>query len=55
MTRQAELMKLRRQLEELRRDRPDVYDLLLDVMALPADDYAEFMRQAMPILKKYMN
>lgn len=55
MTRQAELLKLQRQLEQLRRDRPDVYDLIADALALPADKYDEFMRQVMPILKKYMN
>ena len=55
MTAQAEQMKIQRQLEELRRTRPEVYDLIMDAAALPADKYAEFMRQAMPILKKYMN
>ena len=55
MTRQAELVKLQRQLEELRRTRPDVYDLILDAAALSPEQYDEFMRQAMPILRKYMN
>ena len=55
MTRQAELVKLQRQLEELRRTRPDVYDLIMDAAALSPEQYDEFMRQAMPILRKYMN
>ncbi len=55
MTQQAELLKIRRQLEELRRTRPQVYDVIIDALALPPDKYAEFMRQVMPILKKYMN
>ena len=55
MTQQAELLKIGRQLEELRRTRPQVYDLIRDAATLPADKYAEFMRQVMPILKKYMN
>lgn len=55
MTKQAEIARLRRQLEEIRRTRPDVYDLIVDALSLPADEYNEFMRQAMPILKKYMN
>ena len=55
MTRQAEQMKIARQLEDLRRTRPDVYDLIVDALALPPAQYEEFMRQAMPILRKYMN
>ena len=55
MTRQAELVKLQRQLEELRRTRPDVYNLIIDAAALSPEQYDEFMRQAMPILRKYMN
>ena len=55
MTQQAELLKIGRQLEELRRTRPQVYDLIIDALELPEDKYQEFMRQVMPILKKYMN
>lgn len=55
MTQQAELLKMQRQLEELRRTRPDVYNLIRDALALEPAQYEEFMRQAMPILKKYMN
>ena len=55
MTRQAELLKMQRQLEELRRTRPDVYDLITDALTLSPEQYDEFMRQAMPILRKYMN
>ena len=55
MTKQAEQMKIARQLEDLRRTRPDVYDLIVDALALPPAQYEEFMRQAMPILRKYMN
>jgi hypothetical protein len=55
MTEAGELLKLRRQLEELQRTRPEVYDLIRDALALPPAEYEEFMRQAMPILKKYMN
>lgn len=55
MTEAGEILKLRRQLEEIRRTRPDVYDLIRDALALDPAQYEEFMRQAMPILKKYMN
>ena len=55
MTEAGELLKLRRQLEEIRRTRPDVYDLIRDALALSPAEYEEFMRQAMPILRKYMN
>lgn len=52
MTEAGEILKLRRQLEEIRRTRPDVYDLIRDALALSPAEYEEFMRQAMPILKK---
>ncbi len=55
MYNRAELVKLQRQLEEVRRTRPDVYDLIRNAVTLPADKYDKFMRQAMPILRKYMN
>ena len=55
MTEQAEQMKIQRQLQELRRTRPDVYNLIVDALALDSAQYEEFMRQAMPILRKYMN
>lgn len=55
MTRQAELLKIQHQLEDLRRTRPEVYDVIVDALELPEDKYQEFMRQVMPILRKYMN
>ncbi len=51
----AEARKILRQLEELRRKKPEVYQLLQDAAALPEDKYTLFMQQVMPILKKYMN
>lgn len=55
MTRQAELMKIQHQLEDLRRIRPEAYDVIASVLDLPQAQQEEFMRQAMPILRKYMN
>ena len=51
----AEARKILRQLEELRRKKPEVYQLLQDAVELPEDKYTLFMQQVMPILKKYMN
>ena len=55
LTMDAEARKILRQLEELRRKKPEVYQLLQDAAALPEDKYTLFMQQVMPILKKYMN
>ena len=55
MTEQAEDLRIKRQLEELKRHRPRLYDLIRDVMELEPAEYEEFMRQAMPIIRKYLN
>ena len=55
LTMDAETMKTIRQLEDLRRKKPEVFQLLQDAAALPEDKFEVFMQQAMPILKKYMN
>ena len=48
-----------KQLEEIRRRRPDVYDLIMIVwenaMSLPEDKRAEFVREATPILMKHIH
>lgn len=55
VTRQAELDKITRQLNNLRRKRPAAYKLIMDVLALPQTQQEEYMRQIMPILKNYMS
>lgn len=55
MDSKSEIYKIGRQLEQLRRERPDVYELILDVAQLPDDKYKEFMKQAMPLFRKYLN
>ena len=55
MTDAAQVMRIYNQLQEIRRKRPDVYDLIEKALDLPEDEYAEFMTQAMPILRKGLN
>lgn len=55
MTGKAQAIRIAKQLQEIRRTRPDVYKLITGALALSPAEYEEFMRQAMPILKKYMN
>ena len=55
MTQQAELLKTMRQLQDLKRTRPEIYNVIVEALELPQAEYEEFIRQTMPILKKYMN
>ena len=55
MTDKAQVMRIYNKLQEVRRTRPDVYDLIVKALDLPDDKYAEFMTQAMPILRKGLN
>ena len=55
MTDKAQAIRIAKQLQEIRRTRPDVYDLIEKALDLPDDKYAEFMTQAMPILRKGLN
>ena len=55
MTDTREDVKIKRQLEELKRKRPEVFDLIIEASLLPEDKYEEFMKQVSPILKKYLN
>lgn len=54
-----ERMELIDQIEQIRQERPDVYDLLMDVwneaMTLPENKQAEFVKNATPILMKYIH
>lgn len=54
-----EIMELCQQIEQIRQERPDVYDLLMDVwneaMTLPENKQADFVKNATPILMKYIH
>lgn len=56
---EKERAALLEQLEHIRRTRPDVYDLLTEVMeealTLPEDKRADFIKKATPILMKYIH
>lgn len=49
---------LLKQLEQIKRQRPDVYDQIMVVwgkcQSLPENKQAEFLREATPILLKYI-
>lgn len=53
-----ERAKVLKQLEQIKRQRPDVYDLITDVwesaMSLPENKQADFVREATPILMKHI-
>lgn len=55
MTDTAEIRKMQRELCRLQRERPDVYNVVKELLAMPEEQAAEVMRQAMPIIKKGMN
>lgn len=55
MTDRAQAMRIYNQLQEIRRTRPDIYDLFIKLLDLPEDKQAEFMVEAMPILRHGLN
>lgn len=55
MTDKAQVMRIYNQLMELKRVRPDVYELWERFLDLPEDKQTEFMIEAMPILRHGLN
>ena len=55
MTLDAETRRIIKDLEKIRRERPEVFQLMQEYIELPEDKKRLFIRQVMPILKKCMN
>ncbi|MBQ6439826.1 MAG: hypothetical protein IJJ06_06745 [Mogibacterium sp.] len=55
MVDQAQVLRIIRKLEEIRRIRPDVYELIVKSLDLPEEDQAEFLANAMPMVRHNMN